>query len=352
MTAPRNIFVLIDGTMCSGDTGTNVSAIQDALQKDNGVDEWYYAEGIAAMSSLKWFQTIIPTEINNEAYSIYKTLCMMKVSVDDKLIIIGYSRGAIVARILAQMITNEVARRDILGSSERARHILKRKTVDFLGLYDPVRGRPYPFTIRGYDASVHNNSSVLNLFEIISIDEGFLFFSSDSAISRKTKPTPNYKVLQLLSRRTLSIADVIKSDREMTAQPKRHYCLFPGVHSDVGGQNSDIALRSVAALAMIGEIVRSIPSLRVSFDPERIEVLRNSIGNHPAIAIGRKTGIFRRYLRLRRKFRINAETTVHPLVDDLSGKKGINRSIPFYAFRKYNFSKIISDCVRSVFIDL
>lgn len=348
----RNIFVLIDGTMCSGDTGTNVALIDDALIKNNGTDECYYVEGIAANSSMKWFQTAIPTEINNEAYSIYKTLCMMKVDLSDRLIILGYSRGAIVARILAQMITNQVARRDVLGSSARARYVLKKKTVEFLGLYDPVRGRPYPFKMRGYDASVHNNSSVLNLFEIVSIDEGFLLFSSDSAISKRTRPTPDYKILKRLSRKSITTFDVVESDREMTAPPKRHYCLFPGVHSDVGGHTSDVALGSVATLAMIGEIVRAIPTLRSSFESDKIDSLKDSIQSHPDIVIGSRIGLLRRYLRSRRKFRINAETTVHPLVDDLIGRRGINRSIPFYRFRKYSLKEEVKNWTRSVFVDL
>lgn len=348
---PRNVFVLIDGTMCSGDTGSNVVRIQETILGSER-NRWHYAEGIAAMSSAKWLQTIVPTEINNEAYSIYKTLCAMDVTGDDRLVIIGYSRGAIVARILAQMITNEVAKRDILGSSERARQVLRTKTVDFLGLFDPVRGRPYPFRVKGYDADVHNNSSIKNLYEVVSIDESFVFFKSDSTVARHNKPKQENKVLKHLSMSPTRKDAVVKANREMVSPVKRHFCLFPGVHSDVGGQKGNIALGAASVISMISEVVRAFPDLSDQLVAERLDEMKASLQNHPTVVVGENYGFIggfiRRTLRRRRKFAPNPNTTVHPLVDELVGRRGHTKAIPFFWFRKYRIPKELANCTRTV----
>lgn len=348
---PRNVFVLIDGTMCSSDTGSNIIRIQEIIDDDSN-NEWIYAEGIASLSSAKWLQTALPTEIATEAINLYKMLTLINVTADDRLIIIGYSRGAIVARILAQMITNDIAFRNVVGISDRARKIIPRTTVDFLGLFDPVRGWPYPFEVVGYDADAQNNQSIKNITEIISIDEGYAFFKSDSSIVKRKTAKPKFKVLNALAQSRETKNQKAQSNKSITTKASRHFCLFPGVHSDIGGQEANIALGSTSTIMMLAELVHAFPDIHSSLNNEKLTSLKASLENHPDIIVGEKTGFWRRQFSFPRKLVPDESTTIHPLAIELCDRGRITRAVRFHRWRKYRIKKAYQNCPETSLQDL
>lgn len=339
----RNVFILIDGTMCSSDTGSNIIRIQEVIETDEK-NEWLYSEGVASLSAAKWLQTAIPTELATEANNLYKMLALMDVTEDDRLVIIGYSRGAIIARILAQMITSDVAFRQVMGVSDKARKIVKRTTVDFLGLFDPVRGWPYPFPIIGYDADAQNNASIKHISEIVSLDEGFLFFKSDASIAQKKRMGNQQKVLNTLAQTRETSKDKTSMGRSMGQPASRNFCLFPGVHSDVGGHQANIALSVSATITMLSELTFAFPDLRENFCNTAIDSLKAALKTHPEIIVGGKTGFFRRHFSFRRRFFPDENTTIHPLIDDIAGRRNISKNLRFHRFRTYNVQEKYRDC--------
>lgn len=342
---PRNVFVLIDGTMCSSETGSNIIRIQEAVEShpDN---EWLYSEGVASLSAFKGLQTILPTELATEASNLYKMLSIMNVTEDDRLFIIGYSRGAIIARILAQMITGDEAFRQVMGFSDRARKVVKRTTVDFLGLFDPVRGWPYPLPILGYDKKAQNNAAIKNISEIISIDEGFIFFKSDSSISNKKRVKSKYRVLQKLSQTRETSKDKENMGKSMIPASSRQFCLFPGVHSDVGGQKSNIALSISSTITMLAEITAAFPDVRITFNTDVISNLQRDLDTHSDIVIGQKTGFLRRTFSFPRRLYPDENTTLHPLADEIHGEPRIAKHLKFSFLRKYSVKKQYLCCPR------
>lgn len=348
---PRNVFVLIDGTMCSSDTGSNIIRIQEVIDDDSN-NEWIYAEGIASLSSAKWLQTALPTEIATEAINLYKMLTLINVTAGDRLIIIGYSRGAIVARILAQMITNDIAFRNVVGISDRARKIVPRKTVDFLGLFDPVRGWPYPFKVVGYDADAQNNQSIKNITEIISIDEGYAFFKSDASIVKRKTAKSKFKVLNSLAQKRESKKQKAQSNKSITTKASRHFCLFPGVHSDIGGQEANIALSSTSTIMMLAELVHAFPDILNSFNDEKLASLKASLENHPDIIVGAKTSFWRRLFSFPRKLIPDESTTIHPLAIELRDRRRVTRAVRFHRWRKYRIKKAYHNCPETSLQDI
>lgn len=346
----RNVFILIDGTMCSSDTGSNIIRIQEVLEP-NKKNEWLYSEGVASLSAAKWLQTAIPTELATEANNLYKMLALMDITEDDRLIIIGYSRGAILARILAQMITNDVAFRQVMGVSDKARKIVRRTTVDFLGLFDPVRGWPSLPAI-GYDSEAQNNASIQNICEIVSLDERFIFFKSDSSISQKKRNINQHKVLHSLAQTRETSKDKETMGRSMVPASSRHFCLFPGVHSDVGGQQANIALSVSSTITMLSELTNTFPDLRTEFCGKKIEDLKASLINHPEIVVGGKTGFIRKILSRRRRLFPDENTTLHPLVDDISGRKNISKNLKLSRWRKYSVLEEYRNCPKYDLHDL
>lgn len=339
----RNVFILIDGTMCSSDTGSNIIRIQEIVEShpDN---EWLYSEGVASLSAAKGLQTILPTELATEANNLYKMLALMNVTEDDRLIIIGYSRGAIIARILAQMITSDAAFRQVMGVSDKARKIVKRTTVDFLGLFDPVRGWPYPLPILGYDADAQNNTAIKSITELVSLDEGFVFFKSDASIANKRREKSQHKVLHTLAQTRETSSDKASMGRSMIPSSSRHFCLFPGVHSDVGGQQANIALGISATLTMLAELTFAFPDLRPKLSSTLISKLKADLQTHSEIVVGSRTGFFRRHFSIPRKLYPDENTTIHPLVNDIAGRRSIAKNLRFYRWRKYNVKEKYRDC--------
>lgn len=337
----RHVFVFIDGTLARSETNTNIWKLYQAV---GGVDnrDARYQEGIASMSAAKYLQTILPTEINAEAYQQYKLLDALDVRSDDRLYIFGYSRGAIVARILAQMITSDVARASIVGQADQVANV-ERNTVDFLGLFDPVRGYPYPFSIAGYDADVYKNTSILNLSEIVSLDDGFPFFRSDASIANTQPERERMSIINRLVTARENSTDKSDVNRTSTRKSSRHFCLFPGVHRDVGGQEANVALGHVSFFQMLQDFLLVFPDAKSEFNQDHLERLRKNLDQHDQIQVGEGTSTLRKLIRIKRKFRSDPNATLHPLAKELQGARGVAQHLLWGKRREYKISGKYSD---------
>lgn len=333
----RHFFIFIDGTKCSPCTDTNIWKMFELFGGVRNANA-KYQEGIASTSSFKLFQMLFPTEINTEAYHIYKIIAALGVEASDKLYIFGYSRGAIIARILSQLITNDEARREIVSHINQV-VVLNRNTVDFLGLFDPVRGYPYPFKIAGYDPDVYKNHSIKNITEVVSIDEAFPFFRSDSSISNKEKKYISNKDEDLISGPRETSDEKSALNTSVSSRLSRIYCLFPGVHSDVGGQDSNLSLSNIALLLMVKDLLNVYPDTESFINKNIINEISGDLDND--VLLGYRTPFYRKILRFIRTFRADPSTTLHPLAGELEGRKGISGHLIFGKWRKYRVSKSI-----------
>lgn len=333
----RHVFFCIDGTLAQSETDTNIWKIFQLVGGADNPDAWYQ-EGIASLSTARYLQTILPTEIYTEAYQQYKMLDALQISPEDRLYIFGYSRGAIVARILAQMITSDVARTSVIRSADHVTNV-PRNTVDFLGLFDPVRGRPYPMRLRGFEEDAYENTSIQNISEIISLDDAFPFFRPDAYLAVKSKSQKKdgiKKRLRGLRERSDEKASV---NRTATRVTSRHYCLLPGVHNDIGGQRSNVALSRISLLQILTDLFSAFPDVRERFNNDSIDSLYRELEIHNNILVGEGSSFMRQVLRLPRKFSSDPNATVHPLVVELNGQKNVSRHVIGGRWRRYNVPK-------------
>ena len=334
----RHVFVCIDGTHARSKTETNIWRVVQLVRGDKKNCEVLYQEGIASLSATPNLQAVLASEIYSEAYAQYKRLVDIKVTADDRLYIFGYSRGAIAARILAQMITNDVARKNVVEDADKVA-IVRRNTVDFLGLFDPVRGYPSFNGKRGYDEYVYNNSSIENISEIISLDDAFPFLRPDAYLTVKQNRNKSGDIkFRLLGSRESSDEKSI-ANRTFNKKNFRHYCLMPGVHRDIGGQNGNLALSRFSLFQMLTDLFSAFPDVQVQFNLDTMNALRRDVETHSDILVGEGSSFFRCVLRCPRKFDSDANATVHPLVIKLNGKKNISRHVVGGRWRKYKAPK-------------
>jgi T6SS, Phospholipase effector Tle1-like, catalytic domain len=337
----RHVFVFIDGTLARSETNTNIWKLYQLVGGSENRDA-RYQEGIASLSTAKYLQTVFPTEINAEAYQQYKLLDALGIRPEDRLYIIGFSRGAIVARILAQMITSDVARASIIGQSDQVTNV-RRNTVDFLGLFDPVRGYPYPFKIKGYGADACKNPSILNVSEMISLDDAFPFFRPDASIAARTFDRERSGIIERIARQRESSKEKCEINCTSTRKISRHYCVLPGVHRDIGGQEANVALSRISMFQMLQDLFSAFPDVEGKFDRKGIDGFRRELDMHDNIRVGEGSSMMRKVLRWRRKFRPDPHATVHPLIKELDGQMHVSHHVLGRKWRRYRIPKFCSD---------
>lgn len=222
----RNFFINIDGTWNDpsdvdekGSGTTNVLRFHKAIMRQNGQYSRYFP-GVGNQEQNGTFGQIIggvfgggADQLCDEAYVVLVT----NYRPGDKIFITGFSRGAAVARLLANLIKNKGIPEAIEYSKDKNGRITKFKAIgkkkqgvdiEMLGCWDTVASFGIPVNIFGI------NFQKINLFK-------------DFTVAKNVK-----KAYHLVS------VDENRNAFEPTLMNKEsriHEVWFPGVHADVGG---------------------------------------------------------------------------------------------------------------------
>lgn len=220
---------------------------------------------------------LLAPNLEPRALEVFQTLETLDLKEDDRLYIFGYSRGAVIARVLAMCIASSkhlLSAARIAGFSGSI-----HAQIEFLCLFDPVAGRP-----RFYRSRVPNHDAILepkvkNYLELLSAEEGRLHYPSDSyQSSRKTR-----KRIDAIS--PVSIAGTTEDrQRAITALnilKTRKAVWFPGKHGDVGGhgKNEIVGLHALATALQELEQISTTSSLGVAFPADEVKKILGQISN-------------------------------------------------------------------------
>ncbi|WP_300051078.1 DUF2235 domain-containing protein [Sulfitobacter sp.] len=245
----REVFVLIDGTGCTLATGTNVGRLVQLV--DNASYRHSYQIGVGTISRTRLLDRLFAPNLEPEAYQIYNRLLDMQLETTDRLHIIGYSRGAVIARILALAIVSSSALKAIVGAVEVPQSIAAN--VAFLGLVDPVVGWPRLHSRRVKDHQAVWEQKIGCYLELIALNEPRALFRSDNHWASKRVRSKAKKFTSTASFQ--SAEDRANAMKMHFLRRTRKTIFMPGRHSDVGGQQSDAFIASHALLTLLEELV-------------------------------------------------------------------------------------------------
>ena len=256
--------------------------------------------------------------------------------------IVGYSRGAITARALAQMISDPDARDHVIKRFHLPDYI--KSKVEFLGLFDPVIGAPYFFKKPFSDENAVFNEDITSYVEILPIDENLPIFQTSSAIeifhkflSKRNIPQIEYvSVFEKLFRREnkRSITEVVGQAKvaehgikgfEHRSYNNRRFILMPGLHGDIGGQKADTCISANSFQTMIDFCLDFPNAVKISsLCPQVLQIMSQNASQSQNVKIGGKQVLLPRFRRTRlklRKYPTNPSVFLHSLVDQIDGAK-------------------------------
>ncbi len=281
---------------------------------------------------------LLAPNLEPRALEVFQTLVSLDLTNEDRLYIFGYSRGAVIARILAMCIASSkhllsVARTSSFTGSVQAQ-------IEFLCLFDPVAGPRSKYIYR-LDVSNHDaihEPRIKNYLELLSAEESRPHFLSDSYIASKdTRKT-------LASISAISEADSTRDRQQsMTALgilKTRKAIWFPGTHSDVGGNGKDkaVALHALATVLSEFDRISKFGDLGVAFLADeikevydQIENLETQNGTQPKGFLARGLqNILKRVSRRRPKADAMVQHFGHPLCKHYSGASSVLEELPEY----------------------
>jgi hypothetical protein len=247
----REVFVLIDGTGCTLTTGTNVGKLVKLV--DNASYRYSYQVGVGAVSRTPRLDRLLAPNLEPEAYQIYNRLLEMRLEATDRLHIIGYSRGAVIARILALAIVSPSALKAIVGGVEVPQSITAN--VAFLGLVDPVVGWPRLHSRRVKDHQAVWEQKIGCYLELIALNEPRVLFRSDNHWASKVVRSKAKRFTKTAAAQ--SVSDRADAMKMHFLRRTRKTVFMPGRHSDVGGQQASNFIASHALLTLLEELVTS-----------------------------------------------------------------------------------------------
>lgn len=330
----RHIFVLIDGTNCVLASGTNIQKIH-ALCEDVSFSR-YYQPGIGSLTRTPLLDRFLAPNLEPKALEVLHALEALNLKKEDRLYIFGYSRGAVIARVLAMCIASSkhlrsAAQRSGFTSSIHAQ-------VEFLCLFDPVAGRPRPYrsTVPNHDAILE--PKVKNYLELLAAEEIRPHFPSDT-----------YSASKATRRRINSISPISEADTTADRQTAmtalgilktRKAIWFPGTHADVGGhgRNKTIGLHTLATVVREFEQISMNSKLGIAFPIDAVQQIRTQTQSIELPPESTPGGWISRSLRnLTRRFsrrKPQAHSLVqhlgHPLCKHYSGAAAVLEEFPEY----------------------
>ena len=290
----RHIFLFLDGTDCTLQTRTNIGQVY-SLISDTETHRRYYQNGIGAFSRIKWIDNLLAPNVDQKVVEAYEALLPLNLSLEDRLYIFGYSRGAVIARRLAMCLAS---RESLVAISTRGLDFEKavQAEVAYLCLFDPVIGWPRFFDSKFPDHDAVLEARIRSYVELISIDEARFLFPSDSYFA-SDKVRKKIESVSSISE-AYSTADRESSFLELTILKTRKSIWFPGTHSDVGGHGKNKKIGAHALATSMEELLCILPdgTDRSVFNMKEISSLLQSseddITSHES-----NNGILRRFWR-------------------------------------------------------
>lgn len=256
----RRFVLCIDGTWNDptdaeerGSGTTNVLRLFKAVSRDDSSQYARYFPGVGNEVQNGWFGRIFggafgwgADRIRDEAYAVLVTNWRP----GDKIFIFGFSRGAAIARMLANLIHEEGIPESITITKDDGGRILEYKNrgrkqvklqIEMLGVWDTVASFGIPVNFLGIKFHKINlfkdftiSPNIKNAYHLVAVDENRDAF----------KPT-------LMNHNRPAVKEI----------------WFPGVHADVGGGYDKRRLADITLAFMI-ERARE---LGLVFHPESLE---------------------------------------------------------------------------------
>lgn len=347
----RDFFVFIDGTGCDREHRSNVLRLCEALESHEANDpdlHVLYVRGVDQYVAMPLVEGALALGLKKQLVDVCDRLVDKKVTKDDRLHIVGYSRGAVAAMILAQGLVDPDSRAELI-KDQNLKYPLTA-TVAFVGLFDPVVGYVHKFRtlFKGLEYKPSIEPEISSYAEVISMDERRPLFPARSAVRtfekfmRKRDKFPEARPLQVAPRSKAAVSedeiDYLRKHAKLSRLP-RYFVLMPGVHGEVGGQGGDETLKDASIFRMMTFLAASsqkMAKLGVTgafAQPSGIDYSEIRVGKGTSRLA--KLGNFRR-----RRFTKNENYLVDSLADGLAGKTGVNAHIFFSRFRRYKIPRV------------
>lgn len=278
----RHLVVLIDGTWVSASKlnawqrHSNIYELNLALDTHNDTNEAqiaFYISGLGSESRgiRRYTGGAFATDLPRDVEQAYINICsnytpQSEDSDGDKIYLFGFSRGAVIARLVAAIIS----RYGVLYPS-KIRH--------FVQLWKHFIGNDPELDVEGFRAEYCSDATVefIGVFDTVlgnyaGKDEDALkrIFFSDRRLPEKVRS--GVHILALDETRKL-FRPVLWVDSSHEGQ-RLEQIWMPGVHTDIGGGYEGDALAKMSLLTMLIRL-RELTSLKISL--EYVEDLENSI---------------------------------------------------------------------------
>ncbi|TRL36723.1 DUF2235 domain-containing protein [Methylosinus sporium] len=275
----RHLVALIDGTWVSpthkrrNEQQSNVFWLDLFLESANSAGEAqiaFYHPGIGAATSIgeKWLGGGIALGLERLVEAAYLDI-VANFRKEDKIYIVGFSRGAVVARVVASLVARfgvlnpyfveyyldmwkhaRGERPDTDAETIRNNHCIQAD-VEFLGLFDTVPG-----------AWVQGSS----------LESGVI---RESFFANKTLPRNIKRALHILSmdERRVEFQPIEFEGVEDDKAQRLEQIWMPGIHSDIGGGYTEDLLSNVSLITMIDRL----RAAGLSLDNGRLGDLKQNI---------------------------------------------------------------------------
>ena len=317
----KHLIFLVDGTWVSAIGGkinnqSNIFRLNLLINTldDNGKHQIvFYAPGVGTRGFIdRLLGGAFSQGIDHTIKELYLNICSNYWD-KDKIYLFGYSRGAVVCRAVADIISKfGILRAEFIdkiplvwaafvnqksdpAETERIRSFTRRnESIEFIGLFDAVLGRNYKRDNLFAELRIENTSlesCVKHAVHILSIDDNRRRFSP------VIWPTcaPNQTMKQIW---------------------------MPGVHSDIGGNGGCRTLSDIALLTMADQLD---DKTELSLDDEIFEKIEQSIATSTDISISdeRQSRLMKILARRNRSICEYEESheEIHPIATLLAGKR-------------------------------
>jgi hypothetical protein len=261
----RHLVSLVDGTwltptvVAGGNIFSSIHRINVYLQKaakDGNPQIVFYSRGLGAVSGIrKYTAGGFASNIKEEVEDVYINISANYVE-GDKIYLFGFSRGAVIARVVAGLISKvgllsswhldkvpkiwELYEDESPGKSDHAKEYFQSGAkVEFLGVFDTVYGgnntpEKTRHVLKFVGKRLSNN--VIHAVHLMAIDEQRPFFRS-----------------------------LLWENSDTHTSLKQIW--MPGVHGDIGGIYPAVFLGDVRFLTMVREVQSKTP---LAFDEDRL----------------------------------------------------------------------------------
>ncbi|WP_394753748.1 T6SS phospholipase effector Tle1-like catalytic domain-containing protein [Crenothrix sp.] len=363
----RHLIFLIDGTGMSAscknaiDRQSNVYKLSLYLDPRSEAGESqivFYLPGIGSKTSgLPIINSIFAKQLPLDVEKVYINICTNYIWSEnenerDKIYIFGFSRGAVVARLVTALIgkygvlrssqiemfpriwndfVNYRKINDLNGFKEDYCHCLEEINIEFLGLFDTVYGN-------------YQGKNSAGLKKI---------FFDDRILGTHVKATTH--LLALHETRALFRPVLFQKKRDPNQILEQIW--MPGVHTDIGGGYSDDFLSNISLITMLDKVLENT-FLEIDFKKSRnllrliadqLNQNRFTINNDCDLWLWKSVALFSKGNRILDNK--DECQLIHPIFKILNGRSFLNKktkSLDDFNSPNFPFSEAIVTSLRNL----